>query len=68
MAVDSVEFPQRSPKRSNSVVNETRVEIDIKCLQTNTIEPAKPFVAEFISTKRVHFQFYKGSYYPKKFD
>ena len=24
-------------------------------------------VAEFISTKSVHFQFYKGSYYPKKF-
>ena len=24
-------------------------------------------VAEFISKKRVQFQFYKGSYYPKKF-
>ena len=38
----------------------------------NKVEPPQPpsiilLDAEFISTKNLHFQLYKGSYYPKKF-
>ena len=32
-------------------------------------DPASEYlVVEFITKKSVHFQFYKGSYYPKKFN